>query len=110
MTITLVTDAVDFREAHDLVSFEGLIVVHGIEFEPPHRRTPHKADRRRVCWLVAEEIYLLVEGDRGGRGHYLRKRLGAVHYRLQIQHHCAIRRRQETLVAPPMRRTKHQKG
>jgi len=85
---------VDLRKFNDLISFEGLFSVLGDEPEPPYSRLPHDAKRWGLRRLMAEEVDLLVEGACGGSGLYRRKRHRAVHHRLKIHRHIAVRCRE----------------
>ncbi len=59
---------VGLRKSDDLRPLEGLLTVLGVEPEPSDSSLAHHADRRGLRGLVVEEVDLLVEGDRGGRG------------------------------------------
>ena len=71
VVVTLLPGPVGFRKFDNLRPLEGLLPVLGVEPEPPNSRLPHKANRWGLRLLVVEEVYLLVEGNRGGRGMYM---------------------------------------
>ena len=84
VTVALIPDPIGFRKFHPLLPFKGLLPVLAFKAKPPRRITPHNADRRGLCWLVVEESYLLVKGDRGGRGLHRRGGLRPVYHRLKV--------------------------
>ena len=91
----MVSDPVGLRKVHNLVAFERLLLILGVQSELPHRRATNKVSRRRLRGLVIKEAGLLEEDDRGGRSLHRRKRLRAVHYRLHVKGGRGVRCRRE---------------